>query len=270
MVYIPTPCEHMTEVNQHTTWLHNPTYYYMPLGYDCSPTMALKKLGLRKCSLPFDWVQSNHYIVMQCIDDEFRHFHKDVYLIKGQVKNGQRVIDHYGVEFPHDYPCAYDVSFNTPEAVANDDAFFTETVIIDTYKKYRNIVLQKYEKRIQRFYEILHDTSRPLIILMRELFSDVMLLKEYLENKFNRKNIMYVVATDETHIVNLPPMMTYFNPCVSGGGDDGGDEDSRDVSKWKDCIDTVKRKYEKMMRENSNPDASLITFHNNHVIKHRH
>lgn len=253
----------MTEPTSHTHSSHNnPTYYYIPLGYDCSPTFALKSLGLRKCSLPFDWVQSNHAIVMRCMDDDFQHFHKNMYLVKGQVKNGQRLIDHYGVEYPYDYPSSYDVSLNTAEAVADDAAFFPEIAVIDTYKKYRDIVLQKYKMRIERFYEILRDTSRPIIILMRELFRDAMIIKDYLENKFNRKNIIFVVATDETGIVDLPPLMMYFNPC---------NDEKKDLAQWKQGIDTVKKKYEKQMREYIISNAGSMVDHHHHIDgKHGH
>ena len=211
-------------------------YVYMPLGYDCSPTFALKELGLYKCSFPFDYVQSNHLIVKHCIEDEFQFFHQDVMLINGESHNGPRVIDHYGVQYPHDYPPVDDPSLNNIHAVSNDDAFFPEVVSFNTYKKYKDVVLEKYRRRIDRFYEALRD-KRPIIILMRELFRDAMIIKEYLEQKFNRNNIMFVVAADETHLVDLPPLMTYFNPS---------NDTKKDLLKWKEGIDRVKQKYEKV------------------------
>lgn len=239
------------------------SYNYLPLGYDCSPTAALRDLGLRKFSLPFDWVQSNHSIIMHCIDDKFRCFHKNVILIRGHGDNKQRLIDHYGLEYPHDYPVSWDPSLNNMATVANDAVVFEESIIIDTYKKYHDVVLEKYRKRIERFYHLLEEDDKPIIVLMRELFRDAMLVKDYLENKFKRKNIMFVVATDETGFVHLPHLMTLFNPS--------GDE-KQDLLKWKAGIDKVKHDYEKLMMPSfdSGHGYGSGKHHSHHVDKHGH
>ena len=115
-----------------------------------------------------------------------------------------------------------------------DNSIIYYLFFIKYYKIYYNIVLEKYKHRIERFYQALH-SDQPLIVLMRELFRDVMLVKEFLEKKFNKKNIMFVVATEETGIVHLPPLMRYFNPNGNA---------YHDRTMWKSEIEPVKRENE--------------------------
>ena len=49
--------------------------FYVPLGLDCSLAYQLKKLELRKFSLPFDWISiKNIQIITNILDDDFKSF----------------------------------------------------------------------------------------------------------------------------------------------------------------------------------------------------
>ena len=76
------------------------TFNYVTIGYDCSPAAALRGLHLREFALPFDWVESNINVLQMCFETKFKDFHKNVTF----NYNKKRLIDHYGFQFPHDYP----------------------------------------------------------------------------------------------------------------------------------------------------------------------
>ena len=185
-------------------------YNYLPLGYDSKPTRALQKLGLKKLALPFDWVQITHDQAIKCIDDHFHHWHQNMTLVK----------------FPHDYPPALDNSKNNLETVRRDDVVFDDTIIdIQVYQKYKNIVLEKYRRKIQHLYQILEDKSKPLIVLIYGTYYGAVVIKDYLQTKFNRKNIIVVVGIDELFILHPFPLIPY---CVPGP--------SNDSNSWLDAI----------------------------------
>ena len=125
-------------------------YNYIPMGFDCSPAAALKCIGIRKMSLPFDWVQSTPELIIACIKDNFKQFHQNIRLKNG----GTRVVDTYGFQYPHDYPT------NGGE---NDGS---EKELVDNYGEYTESVLAKYARRIERLRGLLTD-NKPIIILMR-------------------------------------------------------------------------------------------------------
>ena len=65
---------------------------YMSLGYDCSPAATLRNLDFRTEALPFDWVVSDLQILINCIDDNFDNYHKNLYFNNRR----SRLIDSYG------------------------------------------------------------------------------------------------------------------------------------------------------------------------------
>ena len=123
----------------------------LPLGYDCSPASALKELKLREFALPFDWIVSTVIILEECFKDNFQKFHKNL-----KFNNiNSRLIDEYGFEFPHDYPINYtndaDINYTNDVDINIDDVYIPESQIINNYEDYYDIVLKKYNRRIERF-----------------------------------------------------------------------------------------------------------------------
>jgi|UniRef100_A0A6C0IQ34 hypothetical protein len=165
---------------------------YLTLGNDCSPAAALRNLNLRNVALPFDWVVSNIHILETCFADKFEHFHK--HLRYNETKT--RLIDFYGFQFPHDYP------LNHVEGGADDDIgegiFGEETgkVIADDWYSHHDKVVAKYERRIQRFYSILGDSS-PIIVLCRYNTKDVLRLQTLLLQHRKLENIYFINSSAE-------------------------------------------------------------------------
>ena len=132
---------------------------YMSLGYDCSPAGALRDLNIRDEALPFDWVQSNLQSIINCIEDNFDKYHKNPCF----NSFGTRLIDNYGFQFPHDYPFNNNDD-NIDKSKLGEGIFGEERdkQIIHNWYEYHPIVLEKYKRRIDRFYTYLNSET-PLI-----------------------------------------------------------------------------------------------------------
>lgn len=161
-------------------------FNYISLGFDCSTANALKGLNLRNCAYPFDWTDTNFKAFQQCILDNFKHFHKNLYLNKSK----QHLIDHYGIQFLHDYP-----RLNSPKLM--DGKYYPEYKICDDYEKYTDQVLEKYGRRIERFRNTMADKSMPLIVLYRGTYANAVQIKYILETTYMREHIIVIVATKE-------------------------------------------------------------------------
>jgi hypothetical protein len=206
-------------------------YIYIPLGYDCSTASALKELGLRKYSLPFDWVQTNSINIVSCINDNFNGFHQNIKKIKG-VK-GDRIMDRYGIQYPHDYP-TIDISSN----IYDDKCVYTENIICSNYEDYKSNVLEKYKRRILRFYDLMNDRKRPIILLLRHLYKNALSIKNVMERKFKRNNIYLVVATPERlnpyQYLNVDRKIILINPEING--------EWNESTIWQKGIDEIKKR----------------------------
>ena len=58
---------------------------YVSLGQNCMASWYLKQVGLKKRSLPFDWIFSSLDIIEHTVDDKFSIFLDPDYFIKGKV-----------------------------------------------------------------------------------------------------------------------------------------------------------------------------------------
>jgi hypothetical protein len=177
------------------------SFNYLSIGYDCSPAAALKGLNLREYALPFDWVVSNVNSLELCFSNDFNFFHKNLIF----NNNRTRLIDSYGFQFPHDYP------LNDMSNYENDlgEGVFAEEkgkFITNDWNKYHNVVLDKYDRRIQRFKNIISDTI-PIIVLCRYNTLDVFKLQNILIKYYKIKNIYFVNSCKDTfennNIVNI-------------------------------------------------------------------
>jgi hypothetical protein len=175
-------------------------YNFLTLGYDCSPAAALRSLNLREFALPFDWVISNIRILELCFKDNFENFHKQLYF----NHNKTRMIDYYGFEFPHDYPLT-DISNNE---FVGEGIFGEENgkCITDNWKNYYNIVKSKYDRRIERFLNIMND-DKPIIILSRYNANEVIKLQSLLKKYYNKTNIIFINSSTQSfeikNIINI-------------------------------------------------------------------
>lgn len=164
---------------------------YITIGHDCSPAAALRNLNVREFALPFDWVVSTLGAIDQCFATNFEFFHKELTLNHRRT----RLIDHYGFQFPHDYPLndMNDVSNNIGEGVFGEE---NGKFIKDNWTDYHDIVLEKYNRRINRFKNIINDT-KPIIVLCRYNTKEVLQLQQLFVKYYNRTNLYFVNSSNE-------------------------------------------------------------------------
>lgn len=168
---------------------------FLTLGSDCSPAAALRDLNLRKFALPFDWVVSNINSLETCLSDKFSHFHKQLQY----NHNKTRMIDYYGFQFPHDYPLN-DMAGIEDEKIG--EGIIGETpgkTIADNWHSYHEKVLNKYERRVERFNAILCD-SLPMIVLCRYATRDAIKLLTILQQYHNVDNVYIINSSAETFV----------------------------------------------------------------------
>jgi len=164
---------------------------YLTMGYDCSPASALKNLNIRGFALPFDWVQSNIYSIEKCFQDNFHKFHTN---LKYNITK-TRLIDEYGFQFPHDYPL--NITHNIEKEVG--EGMFGEEkgkIITENWINYYSIVKQKYNRRIERFKNIINDPA-PIIVLCRYTTQDVINLQHLFINYYNKNNVYFINSSQE-------------------------------------------------------------------------
>jgi hypothetical protein len=192
------------------------SYNFITLGFNCSSALVLKDLGLRKYSLPFDWVVTNNMQVINCLEDDFKRFHK----ILKPILDSHWLEDEYGIQYPHDYPTN------------------TDDTIVDNWEDYKADVIKKYERRIHRFKTILNDPT-PIIALYLGTLNYVRVIKKYLESKYN-KTIIFVLATYEPLKNNIDNNIIICNVY--------NNEDSRNKDFW---IDGINKAINKVKNNNN-------------------
>lgn len=194
---------------------------YLTLGNDCSPAGALKNLNLREFALPFDWVVSNVSILNNCFEDNFFKFHKN---LKFNVSK-TRLIDEYGFQFPHDYPLNNMVDIkndNIGEGIFGEER---DCVIIDNWINYYDDVLAKYNRRIERFKNIVSD-KQPIIVLCRYNTNDVINLQQLFFKHYKKENIYFINSNNEVFESDkIKNIYTEKNGIWN------------DTDIWKQCID---------------------------------
>jgi len=165
-------------------------FNFISIGYDCSPAAALRVLNYRNFALPFDWINTNIKGLNQCFEEDFSRFHTN---LKYNHDNS-RLVDDYGFEYPHDYPLEKitDIS-NVGEGVYGE---IKGTPIIDNWRDYYEIVKEKYNRRIERFKNIMNDT-KPIIVLCRYNIADLNNLYKLLINYNNNKHDIYIINSSQ-------------------------------------------------------------------------
>jgi hypothetical protein len=166
------------------------SFNFLTLGYDCSPAAALRNLNLREFALPFDWIVSGVDTLEKCFESKFLYFHKHLEF----NHNKTRLIDYYGFQFPHDYPLNHITDANSVgEGIFGEE---NNKCIHDKWVDYYDIVLDKYNRRIERFNKIINDTN-PIIVLCRYSTKDVLLLQNAFIKHFNIEPVYFVNSSNE-------------------------------------------------------------------------
>jgi hypothetical protein len=105
------------------------------------------------------------------------------------------LIDAYGFQFPHDYPLQ-DVTTEIDEIGEGSFAEESGKRITENWLQYYPIVKEKYERRIQRFLQIMRDT-KPVIAMCRYSTNEVMVLQRFLSQYYNKTNIIFINSSTE-------------------------------------------------------------------------
>lgn len=153
------------------------------LGFFCSPALEFKKIGVRKASLPFDWLISSEFEnVLKLIKNGFEDFLNPEYMyqLKDHPKYYRNV--KYEIDFYHDF-----------------DEYISFDEQIDA-------VTQKYKRRIDRFFALIQKptlfiryiSSQKEAEYIKENYNAVLgFLKE-----FNEQNDILFVANKEIELAN--------------------------------------------------------------------
>jgi hypothetical protein len=131
-----------------TEFLRSPFDFVVSLGYDCHCATQLRKLGLRSCSSPFDWLTGAPLEArLTLLESRFEFFLQREFLQKMEKDPTalQKGNDYYqniktGLIFLHD---------------------FLESLPFDESLK---LVQDKYTRRINRLYENIGAASRSLFV----------------------------------------------------------------------------------------------------------
>jgi hypothetical protein len=222
---------------------------YLTLGYDCSPASALQQLHLRSFALPFDWVVSSVNNLKKCFETNFVNFHQKLYV----NSNKTRLIDDYGFEFPHDYPLdGMDHSENNiGEGIIGEEK---GKVITDNWKNYYENVIEKYNRRIQRFNNIINDSSKPIIVLCRYSTDDVLKLQKILLNHFKRTDIYFINSSQKI----------FENDKIKNVYTEKNNH-WNDIEIWKQGLDDIIKKINSKTQDSSNAIPMQINPKNRNV-----
>jgi hypothetical protein len=197
---------------------------YLTMGHDCSPAGVLRELHLREFALPFDWIVSNISTIQTCLEDNFNKFHTNLKF----NHNKTRLIDAYGFQFPHDYPLI-NTSIELDELGEGNIGEEAGKHITDNWKEYYTIVKEKYNRRIERFNEII-TSKNPVIVLCRYNTVDVLKLQSMFLKYYNKENIYFINSSnDKFENSKIKNIFTEVNNIWN------------DKMIWKENIDIVKK-----------------------------
>lgn len=176
-------------------------FNFLSMGSECSAAAAIKGLGLRTASYPFDWIRSNNAIpIIACLSDDFARFHTDL------VWKSKHLTDSYGFDFAHDYP-------------------LEDGVIVGNWQDTYEAVIEKYQRRIRRFRLLMQD-PKPLIIFYRGYTEHCPIFRKIFEKHYNKTNIVFVVAH------TYPSNYNYIFTCEPERNGEWND-----IKIWKEALD---------------------------------
>jgi len=119
---------------------------YISIGFQCAVPEVLQKMGLKKETLPFDWMLSNP---------------KFVYTILDLLLNANVDI-HYLVK-EHFFNCEYRAQFKSPEnfveKINGDDFYNKRYDVIFPHDKNLEKDIEKYCRRFHRLKEIIYNQN---------------------------------------------------------------------------------------------------------------
>ncbi len=186
-------------LSQNKIFSRETDFLVISLGIRCLPAAQIERYGLRSGAYPFDWNDTGFGSLVLVLQDDFRDFFAKENIKEqpyphlctdGRIVTSTRVIESkYNIALMHDFS-----SFSN---------------IVREYED----VKQKYERRINRFYEVL--LSGKHIYFIRHLITkkQAIQLTELLDRKFPSLNYTLVAIdyTDEIKVDwNIPKIKNFY------------------------------------------------------------
>ena len=147
------------------------------LGYFCSIALELERMGLRSCSLPFDWCISNFEGVIDLINNHFEDILNENLLYQKENNRSYYLNCKYKIQFFHD--------FNQYEILGDQ----------------LPAVKEKYDRRIKRFYHVIKQPTLFIRYISSEDGNEELLyIEENIEQilstlkKYNAENEILFIA----------------------------------------------------------------------------
>ncbi len=129
--------------------------YVVPLGEACFVATFLKNLNTREFSAPFDWVMGASLETrLELILNEFKDFLniEDFVCVTKEVE--ARLI----AEGLTDFPTEHEIYQNTRTGISHNHDFLRNMPLEESYP----LAKEKYDRRIERFLELLRGNSKIL------------------------------------------------------------------------------------------------------------
>lgn len=157
--------------------------HIISLGFFCSVSSELERIGLRDSSYPFDWLISSFDSVLELINNGFKDFLSLDFIQQYSNNPSYYINNKYNIHFFHDF---------------------------DKYKKCEEQIDEinnKYQRRINRFYKNIHEPTLFIRYIKDQDEVDYIELKfnEILNGlrKYNVNNDIIFVSNDTVIISNL-------------------------------------------------------------------
>ena len=151
-------------------------YYTIPFGHRCTSALALRVAGLRKFSLPFDWVKPIYpNKIRNILENNFEGFIPDINSMDNNVPSNK-----YNINFHH-------FNKNIDEGV------------------------KEYSRRIERFNKIMNENKKLYFVYVNE---DYIYDEKHRDNKFNEDIFSQMVELEsylKKKYSNLNYAILYFN-----------------------------------------------------------
>ena len=168
--------------------------YVVPLGYNCTPTNAIRDAKLRASSFPFDWNYTSMEKIVECFTNEFRTFFLRKNFLRAKWYTGKPAYEYSNQTHLDDSENAkiiyvHDGSYK--ELIKNDKIYLKNK--------------EKYERRIKRLLDIMNSGKRILFIRYESCKNDyqqlinIMELKDIIKSKYPKCNFKIYIFTNTTN-----------------------------------------------------------------------
>ena len=183
---------------------------FISLGPNCHPSGNLKKINLRKQSLPFDWLLCDEYRVFKYVNNlintNFSNFTTNlIYNHRGKVISK----DYEYVEFFH-----YDLIKNFTIGKPKDDNKNLVDVMNKRGKRFMDIISNENNEVV--FLCMLHHTTliKDGLINNHKLYQDMINFDTNLNIKCNFKVLVYLYNDNEDYNLTLPDELENLNNFI--------------------------------------------------------